>query len=88
MKNFRDTGADLLDPLQAWLAFSRETRVLITRELTHALTVPGDISPKVLKELKKRGIWLAGTSDKVSESLYSTDLTGPLALVMGSEGSG
>ncbi len=43
---------------------------------------------RVLRNLKKRGIWLAGTSDNVPDSLYSTDLTGPLALVMGSEGSG
>ena len=43
---------------------------------------------RVLRNLKKRGIWLAGTSDGVPDSLYSTDLTGPLALVMGSEGSG
>ena len=43
---------------------------------------------RVLRNLKKRGIWLAGTSDGASESLYATDLTGPLALVMGSEGSG
>ncbi len=43
---------------------------------------------RVLRSLKQRGIWLAGTTDKASESLYSTDLTGPLALVMGSEGSG
>ena len=43
---------------------------------------------RVLRTLKKRGIWLTGTSDEASESLYSSDLTGPLALVMGSEGSG
>jgi 23S rRNA (guanosine2251-2'-O)-methyltransferase len=43
---------------------------------------------RVLRTLKKRGIWLAGTSDEASDSLYATDLTGPLALVMGSEGSG
>jgi len=43
---------------------------------------------RVLRSLKKRGIWLAGTSDDVPDSLYTTDLTGPLALVMGSEGSG
>lgn len=43
---------------------------------------------RVLRALKKRGIWLAGTSDEATDSLYSTDLTGPLALVMGSEGSG
>lgn len=43
---------------------------------------------RVLRTLKKRGIWLAGTSDEATDSLYETDLTGPLALVMGSEGGG
>mgnify|MGYP001825399581 CR=1 FL=1 len=43
---------------------------------------------RVLRALKKKGIWLAGTSDEASDSLYATDLTGPLALVMGNEGSG
>lgn len=43
---------------------------------------------RVLRTLKQHGIWLAGTSDEASASLYGTDLTGPLALVMGSEGSG
>jgi len=43
---------------------------------------------RVLRALKKRGIWLAGTSDEANDSLYETDLTGPLALVMGGEGSG
>jgi 23S rRNA (guanosine2251-2'-O)-methyltransferase len=42
----------------------------------------------VLRKLKERGIWLAGTSDEAGDELYATDLTGPLALVMGSEGSG
>ncbi len=43
---------------------------------------------RVLRVLKKRGIWLAGTSDAAPASLYLTDLTGPLALVMGGEGDG
>ena len=43
---------------------------------------------RVLRALKKRGIWLVGTSDTAGDSLYSTDLRGPLALVMGSEGAG
>lgn len=43
---------------------------------------------RVLRILKRRGIWLAGTSNMATESLYVTDLKGPLALVMGSEGSG
>ena len=43
---------------------------------------------RVLRALKKRGIWLAGSADDAADSLYATELTGPLALVMGSEGSG
>jgi len=43
---------------------------------------------RVLRTLKKHGVWLAGTSDEATDSLYATDLTGPLALVMGNEGSG
>ncbi len=43
---------------------------------------------RVMRELKQRGVWLAGTSDAATDALYTTDLTGPLALVMGAEGSG
>lgn len=43
---------------------------------------------RVLKALKKRGIWLAGTSGAATDDLYHTDLTGPIGLVMGSEGAG
>lgn len=43
---------------------------------------------RVLRALKQRGIWLAGTSDLATDDLYNTDLSGPLALVMGSEGGG
>jgi 23S rRNA (guanosine2251-2'-O)-methyltransferase len=43
---------------------------------------------RVLKRLKEKGVWLAGTTDQAKQDLYSADLRGPLALVMGSEGSG
>lgn len=43
---------------------------------------------RVLRHLKERGIWLAGTTDSAGQSLYETDLSGPLGLVMGSEGKG
>jgi 23S rRNA (guanosine2251-2'-O)-methyltransferase len=43
---------------------------------------------RVLKQLKERGVWLAGTDDQAERSLYETDLAGPLALVMGGEGKG
>ncbi|MBT8146780.1 MAG: 23S rRNA (guanosine(2251)-2'-O)-methyltransferase RlmB [Gammaproteobacteria bacterium] len=43
---------------------------------------------RTLKELKEQGIWLCGTAGEAEKSLYQQDLTGPLALVMGSEGKG
>jgi 23S rRNA (guanosine2251-2'-O)-methyltransferase len=41
-----------------------------------------------MRQLKKKGVWLAGTAESATESLYDLDLGGPLALVMGSEGKG
>jgi 23S rRNA (guanosine2251-2'-O)-methyltransferase len=43
---------------------------------------------RVLRHLKERGIWLAGTADGAGTGLYETNLSGPLGLVMGSEGKG
>jgi len=38
--------------------------------------------------LKERGIWLIGTAAEATAGLFETDLTGPLALVLGGEGKG
>ncbi len=43
---------------------------------------------RTLDALKGRGIWLIGLADAAPASLFETDLTGPIALVLGSEGSG
>lgn len=43
---------------------------------------------RVMEEIKDRGIWLTGTAGEAENDLYAADLTGPLGLVMGSEGSG
>ena len=44
---------------------------------------------RTLETLKDHGIRIAGTSDhKGTENLYTADLSGPLALVMGSEAKG
>lgn len=34
------------------------------------------------------GVWFVGTSDKATQSLYETDLKGPMGIVMGGEGPG
>ena len=38
--------------------------------------------------LKQQGIWMIGTSDKATHSLFQESLTGALAIVMGAEGKG
>jgi 23S rRNA (guanosine2251-2'-O)-methyltransferase len=43
---------------------------------------------RVIRSLKDRGIWLVGTDDQAERDIHAHDLTGPLALVMGSEGQG
>ena len=44
--------------------------------------------PAALKELKAAGLWVYGTAADGAAPLWSTDLTGPVALVIGSEGDG
>ena len=43
---------------------------------------------RTLNELKERDIRVIGTSDDAPKSLYDADLSGPVALVLGAEGSG
>lgn len=43
---------------------------------------------RTLKELQQAGIWIIGTDLNTTASLYDSDLTGPLALVLGAEGKG
>ncbi len=43
---------------------------------------------RTLKSLQQAGIWIIGTDLATSSSLFDTDLTGPLALVLGAEGKG
>ena len=43
---------------------------------------------RTLNELKERDIRIVGTSDDAQRTIHDTDLSGPLALVLGAEGSG
>ena len=41
-----------------------------------------------IEELKKKGVWIFGTAAEGSIPMYQADLTGPTAIVIGSEGDG
>lgn len=43
---------------------------------------------RTLKLLKSYQIWIIGTAGDTDDTIYRNDLTGPLALVMGTEGKG
>lgn len=44
--------------------------------------------PAAIKELKDRGLWVYGTAADGTSDLWHTDFSGPVALVIGSEGDG
>ena len=43
---------------------------------------------RTMQSLKQQGVWMIGTSDKATHSLFQENLTGALAIVMGAEGKG
>lgn len=43
---------------------------------------------RTLRQLRDAGIWIYGASDAAEASLYDSDLQGPIAVVLGSEGKG
>ncbi len=43
---------------------------------------------RAMDKLKELGIWLVGTADEATKSLYDLDLKGGIGIVMGAEGPG
>ena len=43
---------------------------------------------RALQKLQKNDVWLVGTTDHATQSIYETDMTGNIAIVMGAEGKG
>lgn len=43
---------------------------------------------RTMDELKKAGLWLIGTAKDAEQTIYEADLSGPLGIVLGSEGKG
>ena len=43
---------------------------------------------RTLGMLKEMGVWIYGTDGEVEQTIYQTDFTGPVALVLGAEGEG
>jgi 23S rRNA (guanosine2251-2'-O)-methyltransferase len=43
---------------------------------------------RTINKLQEMGIWLVGADDQAKTSIFTVDLTGPIAIVVGAEGTG
>ena len=43
---------------------------------------------RIIQQIKKRDIWVVGLDGNTESSIYNVNLTGPIAIVVGSEGKG
>ncbi|MES2218124.1 MAG: 23S rRNA (guanosine(2251)-2'-O)-methyltransferase RlmB [Pseudomonadota bacterium] len=43
---------------------------------------------RTMRYLKEQGVWLYGAAGEAKQSVFQTDLSGPLAMVLGAEGEG
>ena len=50
--------------------------------------VPVTNLARAMRRLQDAGFWLVGTDDAGGETLYDIELTGPIGIVMGAEGTG
>ncbi|MFA6408740.1 MAG: 23S rRNA (guanosine(2251)-2'-O)-methyltransferase RlmB [Gammaproteobacteria bacterium] len=74
----------------------RDKAVGITPAVRKVASGAAEITPfiqvtnlaRTMEMLKERGIWLYGTLPEGEKSIYDTDLSGPMAFVLGAEGQG
>jgi len=74
----KDRSAPLTPAAKKVASGAAETVPLIT--VTNLATT--------LRDLKQRGIWVLGAAGEAEESLFTADLSGPIAWVLGAEGDG
>lgn len=43
---------------------------------------------ETIRQLKERGVWIVGTDGSANVTYYDQDMTGPIAIIIGSEGRG
>ena len=43
---------------------------------------------RTLQKMQEQGVWLVGTAGEATQSIYQVSLTGPIAIIMGAEGTG
>jgi len=78
----------VLAPLHRAAPFTAAVGRASAGALEHTMLAQVSNVVRHLEELKKAGLWIYGADPGAVATLYETDLTVPLALVLGSEGKG
>jgi 23S rRNA (guanosine2251-2'-O)-methyltransferase len=74
----------------------RDRSATLTETVRHIACGAAELTPfiqvtnlaRTMERLKERGVWITGTADEASKSLYEIDFRGPSAIVAGAEGPG
>jgi len=75
----KDNAADLRSPVVSKAACGALSRLPVYRVTNLS---------RAIKRLQDKGFWAVGMAGEAEASIYDAQLTGPLAVVMGSEGKG
>jgi 23S rRNA (guanosine2251-2'-O)-methyltransferase len=74
----------------------RDRSATLTDTVRHIACGAAELTPfiqvtnlaRTMEKLKESGVWITGTADEATKSLYEIDFRGPSALVAGAEGAG
>ena len=83
------TGVDLIVAPRSRTVFNTPVVSKVSTGASALITI-AEVSNLVrfMKELKKMGIWIFGTSDQADQNYWDVDYTSPMAIIVGSEGKG
>lgn len=89
VRSAEGAGADgLILPERRSAGLSEAVDQVSAGALEHLLVARVPNLVRAMEELKDKGLWLVGAEGSGDEPWYSFDLTGPVGIVLGSEGKG
>ena len=82
-------GADaVLVPADRAVSVNATVRKIASGAAEHTPVITVTNLTRALTQLQERGVWCFGLSESAESQIYATDLTVPVALVLGAEGKG
>lgn len=80
--------AAVIIPKDRAVSLNETVRKIASGAAEHTPVITVTNLARTLEQIKQQGIWCFGLAEEAGEEVYATDLTVPLALVLGAEGKG